>query len=446
MKTVLRLVTVYFAGTRLQRWMSVATLILLTVGILGLWKYPALMFVGPKTRISNGSIAFSALLSMVPIVGVLTLFFSAALMPIVFGHLASGKQLHVLPYGRSKLLVSVVLVLAIVAIMFAVVVEALYASFPIDHGAVFGKAAAIAALTFSPMYAFVWLISRAKGALGSLGGAMLIIPCLALPFHFVQIPQPPMRMPLVTGGVIFVVCAGAFLLAPRWCGWAPWVVPRWRIPRPQNRSGYQLGSEFALLVGVARPWMISVWLVFPVAVATLFVTSANIWLCYLMLCSVICGGISSLSVSRSRSLWLRGPWSRSLLFSLLETLHWRQNAYCVSVLLVLLVAIGSYLGFRTNLLAIGIPLLLVGAAVGTYLGLMMTRGIGWLDAICAVGTMLLMLVIALYAVDMPSAVLIGLDAAVIGLSIAFRTVAQKRWKQLDWVLCRAPARHDSQSL
>jgi hypothetical protein len=165
-----------------------------------------------------------------------------------------------------------------------------------------------------------------------------------------------------------------------------------------------------------------------------------------MLCSVICGGISSLSVSRSRFLWLRGPWSRSLLFSLLEALHWRQNAYCVSVLLVLLVAIGSYLGFRTNLLAIGIPLLLVGAAVGTYLGLMMTRGIGWLDAICAVGTMLLMLVIALYAVDMPTAVIIGLDAAVIGLSIAFRTVAQKRWKRLDWVLCRAPARHDSQSL
>jgi len=118
----------------------------------------------------------------------------------------------------------------------------------------------------------------------------------------------------------------------------------------------------------------------------------------------------------------------------------------VSVLLVLLVAIGSYLGFRTNLLAIGIPLLLIGAAVGTYLGLMMTRGIGWLDAMCAVGTMLLMLVIALYAVDMPTAVLIGLNAAVIGLSITFRALAQRRWTRLDWVLCRAPARGDSQSL
>jgi hypothetical protein len=443
---VLRLVMVYFTGARVQRWMSLSTLILLTFGILGLWNYSALVLVGPKSKISGGSIAFSALLVMVPIIGVLTLFFSAALMPIIFGHLARTKQLHALPYGRSKLLISALLVLGIVAAMFAGVVKALYVSFPIDQGPVFGKAIVIAALTFSPMYVFLWLISRAKGALGSLGGAMLIIPCLALPFHFVQIPQPSIRMPLVMGAVIFVACAVAFLMGPRWRSWAPSVVLKWNIPKPQIRSKYRPGSEFALLVGVARPWMLSVGLIFPVAVATLFVTSANICLCYLMLCSVICGGISSLSVSRSRSLWLRGPWSRNQLFSQLEALHWRQNAYCISVLLVLLVAIGSHLGFRTSLLAIGIPLLLLGAAVGTYLGLMMTRGIGWLDSMFAVGAMLLMLVIALYAADMPTAVLVGLDAAVIGLSITFRALAQRRWTQLDWVLCRSAARRESQSL
>jgi hypothetical protein len=445
-KAVLRLVMVYFTGTPVQRWMSILTLILLALGILGLRKYSALVFVGPKIQISNGSIAFSALVWMVPILAVLTLFFSAALMPLVFGHLARTKHLHVLPYARSRLLISIILVLGMVAILFAGVVEALYASFPVDQGAVFGKAMAIAVLTFSPMYVFVWLISRTKGALGSLGGAMLIIPCLALPFHFVQIPQPPLRLPVAIGGVIFVACAGAFLLAPSWRGWLPSEAPKWRIPRPQIQSEYRPGRELALLVGVARPWMLSVWLIFPVGVATLFITSANIWLCYFVLCTVICGGISSLSVSRSRSLWLRGPWSRSQLLAHLEALHWRQNAYCVSVLEVLLVAIGSYLGFRTKLLAIGIPLLLAGAAVGTYLGLMMTRGIGWLDAMCAAGTMLLMLAIALYAVDMPITVLIGLGAAVIGLSIAFRTLAQRRWRQLDWVLCRAPAQRDSQSL
>jgi len=445
-KAVLRLVTVYFTGTRVQRWMSILTLILLALGILGLRKYSALLFVGPKTHISNGSIAFSALVWLVPILSVLTLFFSAALMPLVVGHLARTKHLRVLPYGRSRLLISILPVLGLVAILFAGVVDTLYASLPIDQGPVFGRAMAIAALTFSPMYVFVWLISRAKGALGSLGGAMLIIPCLALPFHFVQIPQPPLRLPLAIGGAIFVAGAGAFLLAPMWRSWMLSAAPKWRIPRPEIQSKYQPGRELALLVGVSRPWMLSVWLIFPVGVATLFITSANIWLCYFMLCSVICGGISSLSVSRSRTLWLRGPWSRNQLLAHVEALHWKQNAYCASVLIVLLVTIGSYLGFRTNLLAIGIPLLLAGAAVGTYLGLMMTRGIGWLDAGCAVGTMLLMLAIALYAVDMPLTVLIGLGAAIIGLSIAFRTLAQRRWRQLDWVLCRAPAQRDSQFL
>jgi hypothetical protein len=445
-KTVLRLLTVYFTGTRLQRWMSLFALILLSLGLLGLWKYSALLLVGPRTTLSNGSIAFSALVWMAPILGVLALFFSAALMPIVFGHMARAKHLHVLPYGRWKLLISVVLVLAFVAMMFGGVVEALYVSFPIDQGPVFGKAMAIAALTFSPMYLFVGLINRAKGALGSLGGAMLIIPCLALPFHFVQIPQPPLRLPLLIGSAIFVVCAGAFLTAPRWRNWAPSGMPPWGLPRTRSRSEYRAGSEFALLVGVARPWMLSAWLIFPVGVATLFVRSANIWLCYFMLCSVICGGISSLSVSRSRSLWLRGPWSRSQLLVLLEALYWRQNAYCVTVLLVLLVVIGSYLGFPSSLLAIGIPLLLVGAAIGTYLGLMMTRGIGWLDAMCAACAMLLMLVIALYGVEMPIAVLVGLDVAVVVLAITFRSLAQRRWSRLDWVLCRAPAQRDSQSL
>jgi hypothetical protein len=445
-KTVLRLMSVYFTGTPLQRWMSFSAATLLSLGIFGLWKYSALLLVGPKTRVSEGSIAFSALVWIVPILGVLALFFSAALMPIVFGHMARAKHLHLLPYGRLKLLISVVLILAVVSIMFGAVVEALYVSFPIDPGPVFGKAVAIAALTFAPLYLFVWLISRAKGAMGSLGGAMLIIPCLALPFHFVQIPQPPMRVPLVAGSVILVTCAAAFLLAPRRRIWGSLSLTSWRLPRSRLRSGYQPGGEFALLVGVARPWMLSAWLIFPVAAAALFISSANIWLCYFMLCSVICGGISSLSVSRSRSLWLRGPWTRSQLLALLETLYWRQNAYCLSVLLVLLVALGSFLGFHGSLLAVGIPLLLVGAAIGTYLGLMMTRGIRWPDAIGAVCAMLLMLVIALYAVDMAIAVLTGLDVALLGLALAFRVVAQRRWARLDWVLCRPPAQRDSQSL
>jgi hypothetical protein len=56
------------------------------------------------------------------------------------------------------------------------------------------------------------------------------------------------------------------------------------------------------------------------------------------------------------------------------------------VLLIVLVAIGTYVGLSTQLLGFGLPLLLLGSAVSTYLGLMMTRGIGWLESVLAVGS------------------------------------------------------------
>ena len=102
--------------------------------------------------------------------------------------------------------------------------------------------------------------------------------------------------------------------------------------------------------------------------------------------------------------------------------------------------------FQTALLVVGIPLLIVGCAAGTYLGLMMTRGIGWLDGMCAGGTMLLMLGVALYALSLPYLALATADLVLAGLAIAFRLLSRSRWAQLDWILCRPPARRDSQAL
>jgi hypothetical protein len=394
---------------------------------------------GPGWSKATDSVAFTALLWMVPLAGILALFFSAALMPIVFGHFARGRQLHLIPFARPRLLASAIITLLLVALAFAGVVRSLYASFPFDRGPVFTRAATGAVLTTCPMYLLVWLISRSKGTLNTLAGAMLVIPCLAMPFYFIQIPPPPLLIPLAIGGIAIGAGGWAFLAAPQWGRWMASSLSR-KAPKSRRPVGAALapGNQIALMVGVARPWQLSLGLVFPVAVAALFVRTANIWLCYFMLCSVICGGISSLSVPRSRSLWLRGPWSRGRLFVELEALHWRQNAYCVSVLVVLLVVIGSYLSFPTKLLAMGVPLLLLGAASGTYLGLMMTRSIGWLDASCAIGAMSLMLATALYAATLPVIVLMSVDAALIALPLTFRYLAQRRWAELDWMLCRSP--------
>jgi hypothetical protein len=438
MTPVLRLTIIYFFGTRLYRGLTITAGALTSLGIVGLWKYSSryspVISPGRTSHMSGASIAFSALLWMIPIIGVLTLFFSAALLPLVFGHLARGRQLHLLPHGRVRLLASVLLTLSLVAAIFALVVEALYLSFPVPPGAVFGKSFAIGLLTFAPMYLLLWIVSRAKGAIGSLSGAMLIIPSLALPFHFILVSKPPVFLPIAAGLSIGLACLAAFL----------WV-PRWMQPRASGRSTrgtYPRGREFAVLAGVPPPWVLGGGLAAPIAVATLFIASPDIWLCYFMLCSVISGGISSQSVPRSRALWLRGPWSRVNMFSRLEALFWSQNAYCLAVLIILLLAVGSYLKFPTALLAVAIPLLVVGSAAGTYLGLMMTRGIGWLDGLSAGTSMLLMLGIALYALSLPHSVLAATYLSLAGLALAFRFVARKRWAHLDWMSCR---QHQSMS-
>jgi hypothetical protein len=444
MSPVLRLSLIYFTGARLNRWLTISSAALVGLGTIGLWKYAARYSVmitpGQKLELSNTSIALSAIIWLIPIVGVVALFFAGALMPAIFGHLARGRQLDMLPYGRVRLLSSAVCTVCLIAAIFGLVTKALFLAFPEPPEFVFAKGFAIALLTFSPMYLLVWFVGRAKGAIGTLSGSMLIIPSLALPLHFIQIPQPPMSFPVTVGALIGLICAIVFLTAPIWRHWSlfSWIGPE-RTSRRVS-PGYSPGNEFALITGTARPWVLSIGLIVPVAVATLFITAPSIWLCYFMLCSVISGGISSLSVSRSRALWLRGPWTRSKLLSEIEGLHWRQNAYCLSSLIVLLVAIGSYLEFPTSLLAAGIPLLLLGCATGTYLGLMMTRSIDWLDATCAAATMIVLLVVAVQAANLSFPTLACAYASLVCLAFGYRVLAQKRWARLDWIECHPPAR------
>jgi hypothetical protein len=450
MSPVLRLSLIYFTGARLNGWLTISSAGLVGLGTIGLWKYAArysvMIIPGQNLELSNTSIALSAIIWLIPIVGVLALFFASALMPAIFGHLARGRQLNMLPYGRVRLLTSALCTVCLVAAIFGLVTKALFLAFPEPPEFVFAKGFAIALLTFSPMYLLVWFIGRAKGAIGSLSGAMLIIPSLALPFHFIQIPQPPMGFPITVGALIGLVSAIVFLAAPRWRHWRLFARVRpERMSRPASPR-YSPGNEFALITGTARPWVLSIGLIVPVAVATLFITAPSIWLCYFMLCSVISGGISSLSVSRSRALWLRGPWTRSKLLSEIEGIHWRQNAYCLSSLIALLVAIGSYLDFPTVLLAVGIPLLLLGCATGTYLGLMMTRGIGWLDGTCAAGTMVVLLVVALRATDLSFPVIACAYAGLLCLALTYRVLAQKRWARLDWIECHPPVRRGAQAM
>ena len=73
--------------------------------------------------------------------------------------------------------------------------------------------------------------------------------------------------------------------------------------------------------------------------------------------------------------------------------------------------------------------------MSTYLGLMMTRGIGWLESALAVGTMLLLMSTAVYAADPIAAVVtvVALETLLGALALLFRYVTQRRWNDLDWM-------------
>ena len=127
-----------------------------------------------------------------------------------------------------------------------------------------------------------------------------------------------------------------------------------------------------------------------------------------------------------------------LLFSQVETGFLRQGMCSVSVLLLLLAAIGIYREFPIQLLALGIPLLILGTVASTYLGLMMIRGIDWLDCTWAVGTMLIMMFAAIYADgnNTQREAVIALEAGLAILAFVFRAIAARRWGTLDWTMCR----------
>jgi hypothetical protein len=202
------------------------------------------------------------------------------------------------------------------------------------------------------------------------------------------------------------------------------------------------------LIGTARPWALAAGQVVPILLATFFLngfqremapSAPSPWLFFLTILSILAGAGASVAATRSRGLWLRAHWTRAELFRRVEDAFWRHNSYSLAVLLVMLVAVGTYFYLPTAMLAFGMGLLTLGTALSTYLGLMITARIGWLDAALAVATMLALMIVALYASapGAPTAKIVALEAALAATAVLFRHVAQRRWAGLDWMRCRA---------
>jgi hypothetical protein len=430
---------IYFFGGTLQRVSSIVGVTFTAIGVYGLSHYSKYLFVRPDVRLSDASIAFSALLWLVPVIGIIALFLGTGLMPIILVQLSGSRQLKVLPHGRWRLLLSAVVTVTLIATVFAFIVKELYEGYPVDIGEVFSKAFVVSLLTFSFLYALLWLVSQARSAVMLLSGTMLIIPCLALPFRYVQLPASSIRGPAVLGSIMLLLSAALYLAWPR-----SGVALLGRIGGSIWKTGvllprYRPGNEQGLILKLPHPGWLAVGQALPIAVASMYISNLSMWLFYFALCSVICGALASLAAGRSRLLWLLTPCTRQQLYRHVEALYWRQNACCVGMLVIMLLALGSLLGLSTRLLMLGIPLLLAGVAAGTYLGLMITAPLRILEAALAIGIMLVMLGIGYFAERADLSTLYA-GIGMLGISAMIcRRISRRRWQVIDWALNR-PAR------
>ncbi len=190
---------------------------------------------------------------------------------------------------------------------------------------------------------------------------------------------------------------------------------------------YAAGTELELLLGTTRPWVVAIGQGVPMAAAGWLIFDLRAWLFFLALFTAISGAITSTAAARSRVLWLRLNWTREEMFARVEALYWRYNAYPLGVLLMLFIGFGAYRELSSPVLALGSPLLVVGTVVSMYLGLMMTRGLRWLEIILGIGTMALLIwtTVVVGTADSRMTLAIELELALAALALVYRT-ARKR--------------------
>lgn len=433
MKAVARLVYTYFAATSLMRGLSVAGLVLAVAGMTSYLFSPPLTL---GTGVRHDAIWIQTVLLVAPWLGLITLFLATTHLPVVVERLAFGRLILILPGARIRLLASVALTAAFIAVLTGLggVVAFLYFPQPFRPEHIFSRVFTVVFADISVMYVALWLVGKTRGVWLLLGSLLVGFGVLA-PLNLIGRPSG-------VPGLVWVGVAGWAIFATLLLGGARLrhsligTISRARsVLRPRAR--YESGGELTWLLGTSRPWIVAVGQAVPL-VAIAWLNDPVVWLFFLTLFSAISGAITSLAPGRSRTLWLRYGWTRDEIFQRVETAYWRYNAYALGVLLVLLVAIGSYREYSTQLLALGASLLVLSSVVSAYLGLTMTRGLRWPEAIAGIATTLLLLFAAVLATrpnpDLGLLVQLGLVA----LAVVYRVIARARWHSLDWMVCRPP--------
>jgi len=434
MNTIVRLVITYFSGVPALRWIATTALLLIGPVTYGVIVHRQIF----EAPYENGIPVVLMVLVWLAFLGVFAGFFiGAGLMPVMVGRFAVSHQIYVLPHGRLKVLASALATVVLVSLSGPIVVTAALWNLPVlADEPIFAMTFIANFFVFSVIYMVFWFVSRSRTTMGLLGGSMATVLSLIFATWLLQRPQSPLLWPISLSVLLWVALAASFLFAPRLKKAISGL--RAHASRMSSAIPSTEGREVDLLIGTARPWLLALGQVFPILVATPLFFIPQAWLFYLTLVSAISGAITSFAASRSRALWLRTNMSRVELFARIEAAFWRHNGYALVVLLLLFLTAGIYLEIATVTIALGVPLLILGTLVSTYLGLFVTKGIGWFESCIAILAMVLLMGVAVFATDSPVdvATAVTLEAVLAGLAIVLRTLAKHRWTGLDWTLCR----------
>jgi hypothetical protein len=436
MSTVLRLVFTFFTGTPITRGLTIAGLVLFGASLL------TVTYLAQSAHM----LAFAQL-------GQLALFLGSGLMPMMFGRMAQGHALQMMPFGRVKLLASALFTVAIVPLPAGLLAPVAYAAgnsvrladltkypgavgFLVDMGLVIYTSGALIA---GWLYLIMWFNVSQRNLAGLAKSLFIILLVVFVPARELEELSATIGWNLIQLAVIWTVFGAGFL-------WWPQVKRVLAGLRPNFRSSSTSGSdtwgkEVALILGTNNPWLLVGAMVLPMVIATRAgMSSPGIWLFVLTIFSTVTGAVAGQAAWRSRALWLRRRASRAELFAEVERSFWRHNAVVLGVLLALMIGIGSYVRLPGELLAGGLPLLVLGTLSSTYLGFMLTRGLRWLE-ICIGATVMLTLmsVALLLGANMVNlAPVFAIEALLLALVFVLRAVAVRRWSRIDWVECRAP--------
>jgi hypothetical protein len=439
MRTIARLVLAYLTATPLLRALS-----------CGGWLLVVAAFFLLRSR-STADV--TVILGWTAALSEVVVFLGSSMMPIVFGRLAGSRLSGVLPRLRVKLLASAFVTVLLVALPPAVLVvfghpaatageapnPALAARIHTWQVELFWLTYLRTFLTVGWLYVISWFLASRRSIGGVFRALLVIALLLYAPTREIRELDAQLRYQLLECALIWGVFALGFLGWPRWRMLATRLHRRWPLRMPAALSSQIRGREVDLLLGTANPWLLAAGQVLPIVLAMrIGYYSAAVWLYYLTIFSTVAGAIAGQAAERSRAVWLRAGWSRAGLFGAVERSFWRHNGYVLGLLLILMLTIGSYAGLPASVLLIGMPLLVLGTVLSTYLGLMVTRGLRWLEGTLAVAVMLALMAVAVLAArgHGEELVIVALEIVLAGTALALRFTARERWQHLDWALCR----------